>query len=268
MTDPTQPVEHTVRFGSRQGAALRTGLVVAVALILVAVITAPGARPDRSTDPLGLAAGASASAASPAASGDSDRGKADRIPGIGRGWGLFERGTKAGGRGITITAISGARVSLETVDGWTRTVQVTADTIIRKGGVATKVGDLKVGDVIRLKQRRNDDGTFTVVGLTVPVPVVAGEVTAVTSDRLTIKQRDGSSQTIYVDKDTVFRIRKTDTPTIADVKVGDRVGAAGPLRADGSMDAVAVQVKRKLARDGERVPDGLRSPKPSNAPST
>ena len=60
--------------------------------------------------------------------------------------------------GVEITAINGSNLSLRTVDGWTRTITVAAETELTKGGdsitiadlaVATNCGQIKTGSLSR-----------------------------------------------------------------------------------------------------------------------
>jgi hypothetical protein len=141
---------------------------------------------------------------------------------------------------ITITAISGSSVSLATADGWTRTITVTDSTTVTKGGATAKLSDLKVGDQVRLGQTRADDGTYTVTSINVILPAVGGEVTAKTSDTITITRRDGTTSTIHVGSGTTYRVGGVDNATLSDIKVGDRIVAQGTERADGSLDALSV----------------------------
>ncbi len=223
-------------------------------------------------------------------------------------------GQSAGHGATTITAIKGSDLSLKTDDGWTRTITVATDTKLTKGGQPIAVGDLKVGDKISFRQKKNDDGTYTIVSINVPTPVAAGEVTAVGTNTLTIKGRDGTPKTITLNGDTKYTLggkagAKSDASvgtdvtiqgttsgdtftaltvhvrlsevagvvtakgtnsitikgrdgnpvtihtsptttffvrgkgkaaTLADIAVGDRVGASGTKNADGSIDAVGV----------------------------
>jgi hypothetical protein len=98
---------------------------------------------------------------------------------------------------------------------------------------AAKVGDLSVGDEIRLRQKRNADGSFSVVSLTVPGARAGGEVTAVNGNTITIKRRDGSTTTLTVDGSTVFKQGDANASK-ADVKVGSIIMAEGK---PGSSDA-------------------------------
>ncbi len=93
------------------------------------------------------------------------------------------RGSRMGG--ITITKIDGAKLSLETDDGWTRTIDATGATITRDGATIA-VGDLAVGDEIVLRQQRQADGTFKITAIRVILPKVAGLVTDVAASSLTL----------------------------------------------------------------------------------
>jgi hypothetical protein len=142
--------------------------------------------------------------------------------------------------GITITAIDGSKLSLKTVDGWTRTITVTSTTVLSKGGATIALGDLAVGDSIRFRQDRQTDGTFTITRVDVVLPTAAGTVTAVGTDSITIRTRDGSTATIHVDSSTTFNVSGNASAKLADVAVGMRIVAEGEKRADGSLDATRV----------------------------
>lgn len=239
-------------------------------------------------------------------------------PGEVRGGG-FDHGRfggQLGFREITIRSINGSSIGLGTNDGWTRTVTITDETTLTKGGQEIEASDLAVGDQVRLVQTRSDDGVYTVTAMAVVVPHVSGEVsdlssagfkvttrdgsvwtvttdaetvyrfgpadgsaadvmngdtvlvqgvstgdnalsatsvtvpgdrvggtvTATTSGSITIETRDGDRVTIHVDGDTTYRIRSDDDSegTLADIAVGDVIGAAGRERSDGSLDAAVV----------------------------
>jgi hypothetical protein len=59
---------------------------------------------------------------------------------------------------------------------------------------------------------------------------IIGEVTKIDGTKLTIKRPDGVEQTIEVDEDTSFRKRGNESVTLADIKVGDRVGGRGEIK--------------------------------------
>jgi Domain of unknown function (DUF5666) len=174
-------------------------------------ISAPSAAPQAS-DTNGLKPDAS----KPSVKNDGNRGN---LRGFGGGHGFG---------GITIAAIDGSKLSLKTVDGWTRTIVVTAETTITKGGQAIKVGDLDVGDTITFRQKRNDDGTYSIVAIVVPTPKAAGEVTALTSSTMTLKGRGDKTQTITLTGTTAYTLGKAKGAK-SDLAVGSRVVVEGSV---------------------------------------
>ena len=93
-------------------------------------------------------------------------------------------GARGGFREITVSAISGSNVTLTTDDGWTRTIAITDDVELTKGGQDIAVSDLAVGDQVRFAQTRNDDGTYTVTAIAVVVPHVSGTVSELSDSGL------------------------------------------------------------------------------------
>ncbi len=224
MDHQTTPTEAAARPTS----LARIGLVGALAAALVATAI--------------LVAGATA-VPSGTLAGDAEAG-APLIGLEGRGPADGPMGARFGGKlgfgQITITAISGPSVSLKTADGWTRTIAIAGDTVLMKGDATIALGDLKVGDDVRFKQTRQDDGTFKITGLHVVLPKVGGAVTAVDGSTITVTQRDGTTATIKVTSSTTYTIGKTDGKALTDVKVGMMAGGVGTLNADGSLTATSV----------------------------
>lgn len=279
LTPVTNGSEPGPGAGRPRAASNTWRLVVALVATLALVVTllaAMSAAPQTSP----LAAGASAEATATASTGtksDVDEG-AGTEKDHGNGWakGLQKFGGQGRGlpfavggpRGkISITAIDGSDVSLATDDGWTRTIVITSDTELSKGGQSIAAKDLKVGDVVFLKQTRNDDGSFTVVAVVVSTPVTAGEVTAVAGSSITIKKRDGSSQVITVNGSTVYSLGGADASK-SDVTVGAKIGAAGtesgstftalsvkiePAHVDGLVTAKTADSITVTVRDGSSV---------------
>jgi hypothetical protein len=317
---------------------IRLGAILALFLLgAVPVVVAFAASPDPSASGGASPAATEAPAATNAAPVAPQATKAPSTERKGDKGGKLQRGF--GGGSITITAINGSNLSLKTDDGWTRTITVTADTKITKAGTAIALGDLEVGDHIRFGQKKNDDGTYTVTAIAVPVDqtsgevtaisgntltikkrngetqavtltgdtkyrvggaagaksdvtvgskvqvageasgtsftalsvnvrptLVGGEVTAKTSNSITIKRKDGTSVTIHVSADTKYGIRGTKDGGLADIKVGDTVWAAGTNRTDGSLDATGVAKGFGFGRGkGDHRGD---APKPNASPGT
>ena len=186
-------------------------------------------------------------AASPAASGTTTQPTASGDPAKpGRGpWKGFGRGDFDGhGRfgAIIITSITGSNLTLRTEDGWTRTIAITSATTITKEGATIGAGDLSVGDEIRFRQNRASDGTFTITAIDVVLPKVAGTVTAVSADSITVTVRDGTSRTITTTSSTTYRLG-TANASRSDVVVGSTILATGSAGAGNAFTATTVTIK-------------------------
>jgi uncharacterized protein DUF5666 len=249
LAEPSAPGESkhaatpaAARFTGRthpRSEAVRAGVIVGTGLLLalgaaVAMGASPSASPttgQTQTVPGGGAAGLGQNAAGPL---DPD--------GRGFGPGGPGRGDRHGFGRVSVTAISGTSLSLATEDGWTRTISVTTATKIAKGGAAATLADIAVGDTIRFGQTRNADGTYTITAIEIVQPQVAGIVTAVGSDTITLTLRDGTSQTIRTTGSTTYHVERADG-TRASVTVGSMIVARGEKAADGTLTASSVWVR-------------------------
>jgi Domain of unknown function (DUF5666) len=158
---------------------------------------------------------------------------------------LDERGGRgmpgAIGRGaISITAINGSKLSLQTDNGWTRTIDATGATIT-KGGETVTVSALKVGDQIRFTETRNDDGTYTVTAIAVVQPSVAGTVASVSGSTVTVTGRDGGTSKVLLTSSTTYELAGKAATKDA-VVAGAQIVATGTLAADGTLTATSVEV--------------------------
>jgi len=224
--NPSDPAEGTA-FSGTTGAPSRrrVGLVLGGAAILMVAaaatsLAATGAPTSSSGAPLTVAGG-------PVIDG------AD-APELGR----FGR---HGFAEITIESINGNDVALQTADGWHRTITVTSSVELTKGGQAIQVSDLKIGDQVRFRQTRNDDGTYTVTALAVVVPTIQGTASDLSASGFKVTTRDGSVWTVTVDGSTTYGYGQ-GTGSLADVKAGEGVRVAGTITADNQMTATNVRV--------------------------
>ncbi len=230
--------------------AVRAGMIVGTGLLLaIGAAVAMGASPAPSgssgTD-LGrtIPREADGTAGDGAGSGGFGPFDAELFGDLGKGWGQGGRGDRGGhgfGR-ISVTAIDGSSLSLATVDGWARTIDVTDTTMITKGGAAARLSDIAVGDSIRFNETRNADGTFTIRAIAIVQPHVAGTVTAVAPDTITLTLHDGTSQTIKTNGSTTYHVERADGER-TDVAAGSTIVATGARAADGSLTATSVWVR-------------------------
>ncbi len=182
--------------------AVRAGVLAGSALLVaVGAIAAMGASPTPATG-----ADPTAPTTNPTTDPNGDPGRmgpwrgGTMGPMGGFGPGLDVRGGFGiGGRDITIASISGSEVKLQTEDGWSRTIAITDSTVITKGGATIAASDLKQGDQVRFSQERNADGTYTVTNIVVVLPSVAGQVSAIDGNTLTITLPGGTTSVVHVD---------------------------------------------------------------------
>ena len=152
--------------------------------------------------------------------------------------------TRAGGK---VTAVGGTSITVQGRDDNTTVINVTANTKYERNGKAAQLSDFKAGDFVFAHGARDGDGQFVadrVMGGDQPprgrgpgegrFNGVGGELQAVdmAARTLTVKTRDGSTQTIYTTDSTEFN-RNRQAATLADFKAGDHVGASGTRNSDG-----------------------------------
>jgi hypothetical protein len=251
MTEPDQIEfnERVTATGGRPGGRslpARAGIVAGTAaLLVIGAVSAMGASP------------------SPAATGSQANLLAAAVPEadievVAPLAGGFRAGFGRGGfHDITISAISGSNLSLETADGWTRTIAVSDSTTLSEAGETITLADLAVGDQIVFRQERQSDGSYTITAINVVLPTVGGEVTVIDGNTITITRRDGTTGTIHVDGDTTYRVNG-DTGALSDISVGVFVVAQGTLRTDGSLDADVVHSGMRGLHDGDHPGRGFR----------
>ncbi len=126
------------------------------------------------------------------------------------------------------------------------TVSVDIDTRYRVPGVErATLADLQVGDTMIALGRRTDSGEWLarMVAVLPPIPVRAlnGQVTKVEGQTLTINTRNGE-KVLLADENTHFRVPDLEQPSLADIKIGDRVLALVRLQEGSTLLAKMVTV--------------------------
>jgi hypothetical protein len=238
---PPEPVHAVAAEPPRPATLARIGLVgiAAAALIAVAILAFGSTAAPAGT----LAAGSTTNNPTVPDLNFGAGGPGDHGPGMG---------------GITITAISGQKISLATADGWTRTITVDSGTTYSKGGATIAIGDLRVGDEIGFRETKKTDGSFTIDSVTVILPHAGGQVTAINGSTIAVKDRDGSTVTIKVTGSTTYDLDGA-TAALSDIKVGMFLDAEGTQNSDGSLTATTVQAGDQGGPGGPGVghgPDG------------
>ena len=189
------------------------------------------------------------------------------------------------GRGVggTVTAISGSTITIKTEDGDTYQVLTSANSHIMKRvdrqPEPVKITDIHVGDAVmaggEVDAKAKTVGAVFVMVLTPEQAAqakkmredfgktwTAGEVTAIKDLDITIKRRDGVTQTVSVDENTSFK-KRDDSITLADIQVGDMLRATGALKGSSFL---ADDRKRRADGRPRRSEQG-RGPRAGTAPA-
>lgn len=158
-------------------------------------------------------------------------------------------GRRGPGAGGEVTAIGDSSLTLETPNGDSLTVNVSDETVVRlvESQSDGSLSDIEVGDNVRVRGQRNDDGSVDAVAIMVAPEgdMVGGRVTAVDGSTITVTGRDGETATITTSDSTVFRLGPDgETGSISDVTTDSGVQAFGELQEDGSLAARLLFVGR------------------------
>jgi Domain of unknown function (DUF5666) len=140
----------------------------------------------------------------------------------------------------TVGAITSNGFTVKAGDGTTTKVVVTGSTTYHLGRAAGTKADVKVGDRVAVQGTRASDGTMTATTVQVAPAMVAGDVTAKTSDSITVRLAGGTTTTIHVSSATTYRVAGKSSATLADIAVGSRIIAQGTQNTDGSLQATDV----------------------------
>lgn len=152
----------------------------------------------------------------------------------------------------TVTAVGSDTITIKGGDGSARTIHTNASTTYHRGQAAGNRSDVTVGSMIVAVGSLGSDGSLTATSIAIRLPEVLGTVGTVGTDTVTITRRDGTSLTVHVGSGVTIRIAGVASPKLSDVKTGMVVVVQGSQRADGSLDATAIQAG-KFGRGHDKV---------------
>jgi hypothetical protein len=151
-------------------------------------------------------------------------------------------------RTVEVTAVDGTNVTLQTDDGWTRTVDTT-NVAITLDADTLAASDLAVGDRVQVIQVRNANDTYTITGLALVLPEAMGTVSEVTDTGFTVTEPDGTQTVVVVTESTRWPAMGMGGMPGADgapasglegLKDGDLVHVRGTLGEDGTMTSTEI----------------------------
>ncbi len=141
----------------------------------------------------------------------------------------------------TVASVAGSTVTITGRDGSTSKVVLTGSTTYQMAGQAATKDAVVTGAQIVARGTLATDGTLTATSVQVAPAMSAGTVKEKGASSLTLTTRDGSTVVVTVTGSTTYEVGGITSPTLADVKVGDVVMAAGARNADGSLSATVVR---------------------------
>ena len=133
-----------------------------------------------------------------------------------------------------VTSVSGSTLTLTGFNGTTRTVTVGDATRYQKAGGSAALSDIATGTANVAEGTANSDGSLSAVRVTIQVPRVGGQVTAVNGASYTVAGRVGqAAYTIATTGSTTFVNADGSTAAASAIKTGSFIVAEGTLSSDG-----------------------------------
>jgi hypothetical protein len=136
-------------------------------------------------------------------------------------------------QGGVVTAVNGNTLTLTGFDGATHTVTVNATTRYQKAGQSATLSDISSGTAIVAEGTTNSDGSLTALRVTIQLPHLDGQVTAVNGTSYTVTGRSGQSYTIAATASTTYVNADGTSASASAVKTGTFIMAEGTLSSDG-----------------------------------
>ena len=181
----------------------------------------------------------------------------------------------------TITAIKDDGLTMNTPQGESVTVKVSAETRFRRDQKDAHLADFKIGDTVMILGEQDANGTWTARivatgpdtskggGLFAGPPpnpedsgktFIVGELKKIEDTKLTIRRPDGVDQTAQVDTNTKFLDARGGTIKLTDFKPGDHISGMGDAK-----DGVVVLTECRKAPDLSAPPPPPPLPAPSSS---
>jgi hypothetical protein len=142
-----------------------------------------------------------------------------------------------------VTAVNGDSLTVTGFDARTYTVAADGNTIVHRAGQVAALSDIAVGSLISAEGTLSSDGlTLNALAITIQLPNVAGKVTAVSGNTVTVQSPDGTTATVQLTDTTTYSAGPKDTADQSSVVGGSFIIAEGTIGSDGSLTALQVTV--------------------------
>src|SRR5262249_26230218 len=132
-----------------------------------------------------------------------------------------------------VTGVNGSTLTLTGFDGASHTITIDSATRYQKAGQSATLADVTVGTAIVAEGTLQSDGSLHAVRITIQVPRIAGQVTAVNGTSYTVSGRFGTTYTVATTSSTTYINPEGTTASATAIKTGTFIIAEGTLSADG-----------------------------------
>ena len=144
-----------------------------------------------------------------------------------------------------VTAVATDSIKVKKSSGDEVTLTVNADTIVRSDDQRLKIADIKVGDKVEIDATQTGT-TLTAIRIEIQhdderFAEVKGKIKTIAGSLLTIDTGDGKTVDVTITSSTVFR-SDDKIASVSDLKVGDAVEIVAKKNADGSLEALFVEI--------------------------
>jgi hypothetical protein len=142
----------------------------------------------------------------------------------------------------TVHSISGSDITVVDSEGFWRSVATSSGTTYREAGASVGASEVKVGStIVATGTVAADHTTLDATTIQILLPTVAGKVSSISGDTVTVTTPGGGTAKVTLTPTTTYHNGRS-SGTRADVKVGVGIVAQGTKAADGSLTATTVTV--------------------------
>ncbi|HEY8282789.1 MAG TPA: DUF5666 domain-containing protein [Chloroflexota bacterium] len=132
-----------------------------------------------------------------------------------------------------VTNVSGTTLTITSFDGSTHVINLETGTRFQKAGASETATDVTSGSAITATGPTNSDGSLNADLVTIEVPRLRGQVTAVANGSYTVTAPDGGTATITTTSSTVYVNADGTAAQASTISANTVISAEGTLSADG-----------------------------------
>ncbi len=154
-------------------------------------------------------------------------------------------------RSGVVTAVNGNNLTVTGFDARTYTITVGSSTTYHRAGQSAALSEIAVGSLISAEGDLSSDGsTLNALSVTIQLPRVVGQVSAVSGNTVTVKSPDGTTSTVLLTDATTYTAGPKATADKSSITVGSFIMAEGTLGSDGTLTALRVDIATAIGDKG------------------